>query len=170
MNSSNSESGNDRSVRSGRTLNKQGYHAIAAAWDAARISFHGREGDYLNGLLDGLDAPARVLDLGCGTGRPIAEHILSREHRLTGVDQAEALLEIACKRFPSATWIQGEIEVDAFDAEERFHAIVCWDTLFHIEHCMMCGFSGWGGRATPVRPDEQGACGIASIPAGGYRF
>jgi len=112
-------------------LNRPSYNAIASAWDAARVSLHGRERACLETMLDGVDAPANVLDLGCGTGRPIAAHILGRGHHLTGVDQAEALLDLARSRFPAARWIQGDIET--FETDERFGAIVCWDTLFHIE-------------------------------------
>lgn len=43
----------------------------------------------------GIPGGSRVLDLGCGTGRPIAGYVLSKGYRLTGVDQAEALLAMA---------------------------------------------------------------------------
>jgi 2-polyprenyl-3-methyl-5-hydroxy-6-metoxy-1,4-benzoquinol methylase len=112
-------------------MNRESYNAIAPSWDAARVSFHGRERHYVGALLDGLPEASHVLDLGCGTGRPIAEHILSRGHRVTGVDQAEALLQLARERFPNATWIHGPIET--FASAVQFDAIVCWDTLFHID-------------------------------------
>jgi cyclopropane fatty-acyl-phospholipid synthase-like methyltransferase len=112
-------------------MNRESYGAIAQSWDAARVSFCGREREYLDALLGELPAGSDVLDLGCGTGRPMAEYILSKGHRVTGVDQAAALLELARVRFPSATWINGSIE--AFVPELRFNAIVCWDALFHID-------------------------------------
>jgi len=112
-------------------MNRASYNAIAAEWDAARTVFFGRERDYLNVLLAGLAGSGCVLDLGCGTGRPIAESVLRRGHQIVGVDQAESLLELARKRFPDGTWLHGEIET--FVPERRFHAIVCWDTLFHID-------------------------------------
>lgn len=112
-------------------MNRESYNAIAASWDAARSSFYGRERDYVDALLSGLAAPSRILDLGCGTGRPIAEYILSKGHHVTGVDQARALLDIARARHPEATWIDAAIE--SFESAERFDAIVCWDALFHID-------------------------------------
>jgi len=115
-------------------MNRDSYNAIAPSWDAARAVFYGRERDYLETLLCGLPAGAKVLDLGCGTGRPIAEHILAAGHALTGIDQSEALLALARERFPQATWIHTRIE--SFSTEERFHAIVCWDALFHIDRTM----------------------------------
>jgi SAM-dependent methyltransferase len=112
-------------------LNRESYNAIAAQWDAARVAFYGREREYVDALLDGLPVSSNILDLGCGTGRPIAEYILSKGHRVTGVDQAEALLALARARFPNDTWIASSIE--AFVPSERFAAIVCWDAMFHID-------------------------------------
>jgi predicted TPR repeat methyltransferase len=71
------------------------------------------------------------LDLGCGTGRPIAEYVLARGYRLTGVDQAEELLKLAQSRLPGATWIHSPIE--SFVSATPFNAIICWDALFHID-------------------------------------
>lgn len=111
-------------------MNREAYNRIAADWDRARVSFTGRERDYLDLLLDGLPARSSILDLGCGTGRPIAEYLLSRGHRVTGVDQASGLLAIARARFPEARWIESRLE--EFRPAERYAAVICWDTLFHL--------------------------------------
>jgi len=113
------------------TVNRESYNAIAADWDAARCGFRGREREYLDALLEGLAAGAQVLDLGCGTGRPIAEYVLAKGYRLTGVDQAEELLKLARSRFPRAKWVHSRIE--SFVSAMRFKAIICWDALFHID-------------------------------------
>lgn len=113
------------------SINRDSYNAVAARWDAARSGFYGRERDYLATLLDGLPTGSRVLDLGCGTGRPLAEQVLAAGHQLTGVDQAEVLLAIARERLPAGTWLHGRIE--DFESDQRFDALICWDALFHIE-------------------------------------
>lgn len=132
-------------------LNRASYDAIASSWDGARVDFYGRERDYVDALLDGFPVPSRVLDLGCGTGRPIAARMLALGHDVTGVDQAEALLAFARERFPAACWVHAAIE--DFATAETFDAIVCWDALFHIErarHAELFGrFASWlrvGGR------------------------
>lgn len=132
-------------------MNRDSYNAIASSWDAARRSFYGREREYVDALLEGSPAGSHVLDLGCGTGRPVAEYILSKGYRVTGVDQAEALLSIARERHPQATWIAGRIE--DFTSQKRFSAIVCWDALFHIgrsaHEALFARFAGMllpGGR------------------------
>jgi SAM-dependent methyltransferase len=112
-------------------VNRESYNAIASEWDAARASFHGDERRYLEAVLDGLPVPSRILDLGCGTGRPMAELVLTRGHRVTGVDQSEELLTIARGRFPKGEWVHSRIEDFAFDS--RYDGAICWDSLFHIE-------------------------------------
>ena len=114
-----------------RELNRRSYDAIAAAWDVSRSGFYGRELDYLDALLEGIPQPARVLDLGCGTGRPFAERVLGLGYRLTGVDQSEAMLMRARNRFPAEAWIHAAIE--DYVPTACVSAIICWDTLFHIE-------------------------------------
>lgn len=112
------------------SLNRASYNRIAAAWDQARQRLYGREPAYVDALVEDLPAGAAILDLGCGTGRPIAQALLARGFAVTGVDQAESLLERARARFPEAQWIESPIE--AFDFPRRYAAVVCWDTLFHI--------------------------------------
>ncbi len=137
--------------RAARALNRASYDAIAAEWDSARITLGHRESTFLDALLEGLEPPAHVLDLGCGSGRPLAEAILARGHRVTGVDQAKALLALARRRYSNARWITCAIE--SFVAAGRFDAIVCWDVLFHIPRAShaslldrMIGMLAPGGR------------------------
>jgi SAM-dependent methyltransferase len=112
-------------------MNRTAYDSIAAQWDAARVSFYGREAEYLDTFLAGLPPSSAILDLGCGTGRPMAERVIARGHRVTGIDQSEELLAIARARLPQARWIFSSLETYPFD--ECYDGMICWDTLFHIE-------------------------------------
>jgi SAM-dependent methyltransferase len=120
-------------------LNRDSYDRIAARWDAARSAFHGREAAYLDLVLRGAPAHAMVLDLGCGTGRPMAEAVLARGHRVVGVDQSRGLLARAAQRFPDATWIEADIASP--DLASRlptgsYAAALCWDALFHLPRAL----------------------------------
>ena len=115
-------------------MNRRSYNRIASAWDQARCSLSGRERDCLNTFTDGLPAGTAILDLGCGTGRPMAAELLQRGHHVTGVDQAGDLLALARSRFPQATWIESRIET--FTTSQRFGGILCWDALFHISRVL----------------------------------
>ena len=121
----------------GSALNRASYDRIAAEWDRSRAAFFGRERDYLDALLDGLPVPSTILDLGCSTGRPMAEEVLARGYHVTGVDQSAELLAIARARFPQATWIESRIE--EAELSGGYAAAICWDSLFHIDRSLHAG-------------------------------
>ncbi len=148
--------------------NRDSYDAIASRWNAARSGFVAREQTYLDAFLDGLPDPAQLLDLGCGSGRPLAEYLLAAGHRVTGVDQSTAMLALARERFPQARWIESTIEDYASD--EHFDGILCWDVLFHIDRArhrrLLAGFAAMlkpagrlmltsGGSAHPAFTDTM---------------
>ncbi len=110
-------------------MNRHAYNQIANAWDEARSTF-GHERKYFDAFLEGLPVPSSFLDLGCGTGRPIAEHLLALGYRVTGVDQAERLLALARDRFPQGRWIEARLE--EYEPAETYAGVICWDALFHI--------------------------------------
>lgn len=111
-------------------LNRRSYNAIAKNWDAARSSLFPYEDPFLERLTKGLLRPARILDLGCGTGRPVAELLMQQGFAVTGVDQAEELLALARKRLPDGRWLQAQMET--FEPDEEYDGAVIWDSLFHI--------------------------------------
>lgn len=82
---------------------EQGYDAISdryAAWAAgARTSERAR---YMAVLEDALPPGAMVLDLGCGTGVPVARR-LSARFAVTGVDLSSRHVEMARRNVPMAT-------------------------------------------------------------------
>jgi len=111
-------------------MNRRGYDSIAAQWDDVRTALSDAERRYLDHLLQGLVPGAKVLDLGCGTGRPIAEHILDAGFAVTGVDQSSGMLDVARSRLPSGTWIESSLE--HYQPDPGYAAAVAWDALFHV--------------------------------------
>jgi len=111
-------------------MNRHSYNAIANEWDAARSTLFDHETPFLDRLLINLQPPAKILDLGCGTGRPISEFLLRRGFRVTGVDQAENLLSLARQRYPEGRWLQSPME--SFESDEDYNGAVIWDSLFHL--------------------------------------
>lgn len=106
------------------------YRRNAVAWDMSR-SRSLYERPWLDRLLLMVPAGGAVLDLGCGAGEPIAGLMLARGCRVTGLDSAAPLLAIARARFPAARWIEGDMR--SLDLGERFHAVVGWDSFFHLQ-------------------------------------
>lgn len=104
------------------------YDHIAEAWHGGARAFTAKK--YVDVLAAGLEPGASVLDLGCGTGEPVARYLVERGFRVVGVDESAAMLEIARRVLPEAELIRAdmcELELD-----ERFAAVVVWDSLFHV--------------------------------------
>ena len=68
------------------------YDLIAEQWDARGHAFRQRR--YVDLILEGLAPGARVLDVGCGTGRPVAEYLIARGFRVVGTG-AERIVRAA---------------------------------------------------------------------------
>lgn len=113
------------------------YDAAAAAYDRSRSQalFEAR---WLARFASCLTPGGRVLDLGCGTGQPIAAWFSAEGFSVTGVDFSEAMLAIARERRPDGDWRQGDMR--SFDLGETFDGLIAWDSFFHLT------------------PDEQRAC------------
>lgn len=105
------------------------YEARAAVWDRGRTRILFERG-WLDRFRAEIAAGAPVLDLGCGTGEPIARYFIEAGHPLTGLDGSAAMLAIARGRFPEQEWLQGDMR--GLDLGRRFGGIVAWDSFFHL--------------------------------------
>ncbi|HEX4037463.1 MAG TPA: methyltransferase domain-containing protein [Acidobacteriaceae bacterium] len=106
------------------------YQRHAAVWDRLRNPGNLLEKGWLDRFLALLPPRAAILDLGCGSGLPTAGYFLGQEHRVTGVDSSEPLLEMARARFPQQEWIVADMRT--LDLGRRFDGILAWDSFFHL--------------------------------------
>jgi len=106
------------------------YDEIATWFDSVRNRDLSMERPYLDHMLSLLPENAAVLDLGCGTGAPLAEFFLAQNCRVTGVDLSREMLAKAQSRFPAGTWIHGDMR--GLDLGRRFDAVLAWDGFFHL--------------------------------------
>src|SRR5262245_33660127 len=91
-----------------------GYDQIAetyAAWVARGDAELRRR--YLSILTADLAAGARVLDLGCGGGVPVARELAQR-FAVSGVDISQRQIELARQNVPNATFIQADVGTLSF--------------------------------------------------------
>lgn len=108
---------------------RDGYNTIADRYlsvrrrDSADIRL-------LSELIDRLPANAQVLDAGCGAGVPVTQ-ILSERFMVTGVDFAEAQIELALRNLRDATILCEDITRLAF-RENTFDAITSYYAIIHI--------------------------------------
>lgn len=107
------------------------YDAISAWFDSQRShNDYLMERYYLEELRKGLHAQAHVLDLGCGTGEPIAGWLIRQGYKVTGVDGAPAMITLCQQRFPAMHWINCRMQ--EIDQPAPFDAIIAWDSMFHL--------------------------------------
>lgn len=71
-----------------------------------------------------------VLDLGCGSGQPIARYLIDNGCRVTGIDAATSLLEIAAEAFPEQTWIAADMR--DLPPLGKFNGLIAWHSFFHL--------------------------------------
>jgi SAM-dependent methyltransferase len=104
------------------------YDAIAADWDRLRdrTLFERRHMDRMLTHAPG----KRILDLGCGTGRPIAQYLADRRCAVTGVDGAPGMIELFRRNVPGAQAIAADMR--KLELGEDFDAILAWDSFFHL--------------------------------------
>ena len=105
------------------------YESKAEQFDRERAK-HLFEEPWLDKFAEHLPANARILDLGCGSGEPIAKYFIDRGHAITGYDYSEAMISIATGRFPDHRWIVGDMR--SLDLGETFDGVLGWHSFFHL--------------------------------------
>ncbi|GGD03670.1 class I SAM-dependent methyltransferase [Aquisalinus flavus] len=105
------------------------YERHAAGFDRSRSKTL-FEKPWLDRLCAIIPARGSILDIGCGTGRPIAGYLVGKGYDVTGIDYARPMLDIAAARFPSAAWVHADMR--DFDLQRTFDAVIAWHSFFHL--------------------------------------
>lgn len=114
-----------------RESHRDVYDASASRWDAERPRSL-FERPWLDRFLARIPHGAAVLDLGCGTGEPIARYVIEQDCNVTGVDFSAAMLGVARARSPDGKWIEADFR--DLDLTMRFSGIIAWNSFFHLTH------------------------------------
>lgn len=112
-----------------RKLVRDAYNLCAANYSAGRDIFENQK--YLDKLNRYLKVNSQILDVGCGSGVPVDEYLVSKRHHLTGVDISEKQIELAKLNVPEATYLVGDMSEMNFP-HNSFDAIVSFYAIFHI--------------------------------------
>lgn len=107
----------------------QKYDLIASEFAAMRDSF-ATEQKYLDLFISYLKPKSSVLDVGCGSGYPIASYLIKHGFQVTGVDASNELLKIAKIKCPPMKLIYGDIR--DVKLNDTFDGILEWWCLFHL--------------------------------------
>lgn len=95
-----------------------------------RILFEKSMLDRMLGIMPRNQAPRRLLDLGCGTGAPIATYLAERGLAITGVDGAKGMVDIFAQTLPNAQVHHSDMTT--LNLGQRFDGILAWDSFFHL--------------------------------------
>lgn len=112
-----------------RGLVRRGYDVLGPRyhdWSAANDPRHRLT--YLDHLQAALAGRARVVELGCGPGRPVAQRLVPG-HDYTGVDVSEGQLALAREAVPGARFVRADMRDVAFvpgslDAVAAFYSVI----------------------------------------------
>ncbi len=105
------------------------YQRHAVDWDRER----GRslvEKKWLDRFLALLPQKVTILDMGCGSGEPIARYLIEKGCDVTGVDSSLPLISMCKDRLPEQNWIVADMRTLSLD--RRFDGILAWDSFFHL--------------------------------------
>lgn len=105
------------------------YQLHGGAWPKLR-SDHLAERSWLDRFCDLLPTGGTVLDIGCGSGLPVAGDLIGRGFKITGVDGTPAMLELFQHNLPGVEAHLIDMRKLAFD--RRFSGLLAWDSLFHL--------------------------------------
>ena len=105
------------------------YRRHAAEWLRQR-GRHLAERKWLDRFVALLPARPDVLDIGCGPGEPIARYLLETGCRVTGIDAAPEMIDIAARTCPDATWLVSDMR--SLDLNATFDGLLAWNSFFHL--------------------------------------
>lgn len=108
------------------------YERQAQHYDTDRSRDLAVEQRWLDRFISLLPLGARVLDIGCGHGEPMARHLIEKGFDVCGVDSSPALIALCRKRFPSHDWLIADMRTLALG--ECFQGLLAWDSFFHLAH------------------------------------
>lgn len=81
---------------------------------------------------DSLPKGSKILDVGCGSGKPITEYFVNAGHVVTGIDISPKQAEKAKTHLPQAEFIVADMQSYNFP-DNHYQGIVCLHSLIHTE-------------------------------------
>lgn len=109
---------------------RRGYDAASARYDQ---EYNGatKYQAWLSELREAIPAGGTVLDLGCGSGLPVALNLTEAGFDVTGVDISDVQISRARELVPRAKFIRADVTTVDF-SPQSFDAVVSFYALIHI--------------------------------------
>jgi SAM-dependent methyltransferase len=110
-----------------------------------------QERAWLDRFLGHVRPAGTVLDLGCGTGEPIARYVLDSGFSVVGVDSSPSMIEMCRERFRDSEWIVADMREVTLG--RRLDGILAWNSFFHLNADDQRGmFPRFASAALPGAP------------------
>ncbi|MGE7991077.1 class I SAM-dependent DNA methyltransferase [Pseudomonas sp. NPDC089554] len=106
------------------------YDRHATTWNTLRAN-HLTDSKWIERFQSMLAPNAKVLDLGCGSGQPVARYLIHNGLAVTGVDSSPRMLAICQEHSPGNEWIHADMRW--LDLGRRFDAVLAWNSFFHLK-------------------------------------
>lgn len=106
------------------------YERHAHAWDADRQRSSWNDKPWHDRFVAALPSGGSVLDLGCGSGSPVALNMTACGLDVTGIDASPSLIALCRERMPGQQWIVGDMRAPR--VAEQFDGVLAWDSFFHL--------------------------------------
>lgn len=123
------------------------YRRHALAWTTARGAVLGERG-WMERFVAATPAGAEVLDIGCGSGVPVARFLTACGLGVTGIDSAPEMIAMFARNFPDRPAAVADMRTLALG--KRFGGILAWDSFFHLTGADQRGmFAVFAAHAAP---------------------
>jgi len=109
---------------------RRGYDAVSVRYDE-QYRGASKYQPWLAELRERIPAGAAVLDLGCGSGLPVARDLTAAGYRVTGVDISAVQISRARELVPQARFVRADVADVGFRAAS-FDVVVSLFALIHL--------------------------------------
>ncbi|PLB44414.1 S-adenosyl-L-methionine-dependent methyltransferase [Aspergillus steynii IBT 23096] len=87
---------------------------------------------FLSTVLSHLPPQSQVLDVGCGTGKPVAETLAAAGHFITGIDNVHAMVELSQQRIPNGVFQLSDMRQYVHPTGKQLDAVLMVRSLFRL--------------------------------------
>jgi ubiquinone/menaquinone biosynthesis C-methylase UbiE len=117
----------DLNIREKEEVVRKGYDRLAERYQTIRHAFDSK--GELDEFASLLPKKAKVLDVGCGDGIPVAQFLAECGFNVTGIDFSKNMLKLARKNVPKAKFVlkdmtKLDLETGSFDGLTAFYSII----------------------------------------------
>ncbi|MDB5648688.1 MAG: class SAM-dependent methyltransferase [Hyphomicrobiales bacterium] len=105
------------------------YDRRATDWDRDRGKVLMEKG-WLDKFVALLPSGGSILDIGCGSGDPVARYLIQQSYRVIGLDSSQRMIAMCERRFPDNEWIVADMRT--IDLGRTYDGLLAWDSTFHL--------------------------------------